>query len=101
MAYFIALGILAVAGIVGTVWLVRTDGYGRVPTDPRRAHPRRSVAPRAQRRAEEETRRPGMPTPRRAAEAPAGVLATWAKPSQRPAATARAYTSTIAAVRED
>lgn len=36
MAYFIALGILSLAGIVGTVWLVRTDGYGRVPTDPSR-----------------------------------------------------------------
>ncbi|MCJ1708402.1 hypothetical protein [Microbacterium sp. VKM Ac-2923] len=36
MAYFIALGILSLAGVVGTVWLVRTDGYGRVPTDPSR-----------------------------------------------------------------
>jgi hypothetical protein len=37
MAYFIALGILSLVGIVGTVWLVRTDGYGRIPTDPSRA----------------------------------------------------------------
>ena len=36
MAYFIALGILSLAGVVGTVWLVRTDGYGRIPTDPSR-----------------------------------------------------------------
>ncbi|KEP74575.1 hypothetical protein HR12_07715 [Microbacterium sp. SUBG005] len=40
MAYFIALGILSLAGIVGTVWLVRTDGYGRVPTDTSRVPPR-------------------------------------------------------------
>ncbi len=33
MAYFLALGILSLAGIIGTVWLVRTDGYGRIPTD--------------------------------------------------------------------
>ncbi|MBD8476891.1 hypothetical protein [Microbacterium sp. CFBP 8794] len=39
MAYFIALGILSLAGIVGTVWLVRTDGYGRIPTDPSRVAP--------------------------------------------------------------
>ncbi|MDQ1082033.1 MULTISPECIES: hypothetical protein [Microbacterium] len=36
MAYFIALGILSLAGIVGTVWLIRTDGYSRIPTDPAR-----------------------------------------------------------------
>ncbi|MBB3157765.1 hypothetical protein FHS07_001449 [Microbacterium proteolyticum] len=36
MAYFIALGILSLAGVIGTVWLVRTDGYGRIPTDPSR-----------------------------------------------------------------
>ncbi len=36
MAYFIALGILSLVGVVGTVWLVRTDGYGRIPTDPSR-----------------------------------------------------------------
>ncbi|MDU0367079.1 hypothetical protein AB0O16_04710 [Microbacterium sp. NPDC089180] len=36
MAYFIALGILSLAGIIGTVWLIRTDGYGRIPTDPSR-----------------------------------------------------------------
>jgi len=36
MAYFIALGLLSLAGIIGTVWLMRTDGYGRIPTDPTR-----------------------------------------------------------------
>lgn len=36
MAYLIALGILSLIGVVGTVWLVRTDGYGRIPTDPSR-----------------------------------------------------------------
>ncbi|MFN3949242.1 hypothetical protein [Microbacterium sp.] len=36
MAYLIALGILTLAGVVATLWLVRTDGYGRVPTDPAR-----------------------------------------------------------------
>jgi hypothetical protein len=36
MAYLIALGILSLAGVVGTVWLVRNDGYGRIPTDPSR-----------------------------------------------------------------
>ncbi|MDQ1124174.1 hypothetical protein [Microbacterium trichothecenolyticum] len=36
MAYLIALGILSLAGIVATVWLVRTDGYGSIPTDPSR-----------------------------------------------------------------
>lgn len=46
MAYFIALGILSLAGIVGTVWLVRTDGYGRIPTDPSRVAP---SAPRSAR----------------------------------------------------
>jgi hypothetical protein len=48
MAYFIALGILSLAGIVGTVWLVRTDGYGRIPTDPSRVAPSstRSTRPR-------------------------------------------------------
>ncbi|GEB46807.1 hypothetical protein MTE01_27520 [Microbacterium testaceum] len=56
MAYFIALGILSLAGIVGTVWLIRTDGYGRIPTDPRRAAPReprekQTEAPRETRRA--------------------------------------------------
>ncbi|SDO30850.1 hypothetical protein SAMN04487848_0310 [Microbacterium sp. ru370.1] len=40
MAYFIALGILSLVGIVGTAWLVRTDGYGRIPTDPSRVPPR-------------------------------------------------------------
>jgi len=49
MAYFIALGILSLAGIVGTVWLVRTDGYGRIPTDPQRAAPA-STASRARSR---------------------------------------------------
>lgn len=48
MAYFIALGILSLAGIVGTAWLVHTDGYGRIPTDPSRALPReRATAPEA------------------------------------------------------
>jgi len=98
MAYFIALGILAVAGIIGTVWLVRTDGYGRIPTDPRRVRPHRSAAPRA---AAPDTRRSGMPAARRAVEAPAVAPAASARPSQRPAVTVRAYTSTIAAVRED
>jgi hypothetical protein len=36
MAYFIALGILSLLGIVATLWLIRTDGYGRIPVDPRR-----------------------------------------------------------------
>ncbi|MFF7682303.1 hypothetical protein ACFZA2_06010 [Microbacterium sp. NPDC007973] len=36
MAYFIALGLLSLAGIIGTLWLIRTDGYGRIPTDPSR-----------------------------------------------------------------
>jgi hypothetical protein len=36
MAYFIALGILVLIGIGASVWLIRTDGYGPVPTDPRR-----------------------------------------------------------------
>ena len=36
MAYLIALGILSLIGILATVWLIRTDGYGRIPTDPRR-----------------------------------------------------------------
>lgn len=36
MAYLIALGILSLLGIVATIWLVRTDGYGRIPTDPTR-----------------------------------------------------------------
>ncbi|MGC0369249.1 hypothetical protein [Microbacterium sp. SLBN-111] len=36
MAYLIALGILSLIGIVSTAWLLYTDGYGRVPTDPRR-----------------------------------------------------------------
>ncbi|MEZ3157750.1 hypothetical protein AB1K56_12560 [Microbacterium sp. BWR-S6Y] len=47
MAYFIALGFLSLAGIIGTVWLMRTDGYGRIPTDPTRipaAAPRESAA---------------------------------------------------------
>ncbi|MCC4247705.1 MULTISPECIES: hypothetical protein [Microbacterium] len=36
MAYLIALAVLALTGIVASVWLIRTDGYRRVPTDPRR-----------------------------------------------------------------
>ena len=36
MAYLIALAALALVAIVATVWLIGTDGYGRVPTDPRR-----------------------------------------------------------------
>ncbi len=40
MAYLIALGILSLAGIVSTLWLLRTDGYRRVPTDTRRVPPR-------------------------------------------------------------
>lgn len=36
MAYLIALGILSLLGIVATLWLIRTDGYGPVPVDPRR-----------------------------------------------------------------
>ncbi|WP_285136482.1 hypothetical protein [Microbacterium sp. lyk4-40-TSB-66] len=39
MAYLIALGILSLVGVVGTVWLVRTDGYARIPTDPSRVAP--------------------------------------------------------------
>lgn len=49
MAYFIALGILSLAGIVGTVWLVRTDGYGRIPTDPSRVAPSSSRSARSTR----------------------------------------------------
>ncbi|WAC70044.1 hypothetical protein [Microbacterium sp. SL75] len=80
MAYFIALGILSLAGIVGTVWLVRTDGYGRVPTDPRRADPRepraaRGEAPREPRAAKNqaplETLRAAAPEARHAATGPA------------------------------
>lgn len=48
MAYFIALGILSLAGIVGTVWLVRTDGYGRIPTDPSRVTSGSDRSPRPQ-----------------------------------------------------
>ncbi len=33
MAYLIALGILSLLGIVATLWLIRTDGYGPVPVD--------------------------------------------------------------------
>jgi hypothetical protein len=36
MAYFIASGLLALIGIGASVWLIHTDGYRRVPTDPRR-----------------------------------------------------------------
>ena len=36
MAYFIALGLLSLAGIGASVWLIRSDGYRRIPTDPRR-----------------------------------------------------------------
>jgi len=36
MAYLIAFGILVLIGIGASAWLIRTDGYGRVPTDPRR-----------------------------------------------------------------
>lgn len=80
MAYFIALGILSLAGIAGTVWLVRTDGYGRVPTDPRRADPRepraaRGEAPREPRAAKNqaplETLRAAAPEARHAATGPA------------------------------
>lgn len=80
MAYFIALGILSLAGIAGTVWLVRTDGYGRVPTDPRRADPRepraaRGAAPREPRAAKNqaplETLRAAAPEARHAATGPA------------------------------
>ncbi len=39
MAYLIALGILSLAGIVSTLWLLHTDGYRRVPTDARRVPP--------------------------------------------------------------
>ncbi|MDQ1135335.1 hypothetical protein QE410_000134 [Microbacterium sp. SORGH_AS 1204] len=48
MAYFIALGILSLAGIIGTVWLVRTDGYGRIPTDPSRVAARADRSARTQ-----------------------------------------------------
>lgn len=47
MAYFIALGILSLAGVVGTAWLIRTDGYGRIPTDPTRTPPRERDEPAA------------------------------------------------------
>lgn len=49
MAYLIALGILSLIGIVATAWVVRTDGYGRIPTDPSRVsraeRPARAAAP--------------------------------------------------------
>lgn len=47
MAYLIALGILTLAGVVATLWLVRTDGYGRVPTDPSRVTAVANDAPRS------------------------------------------------------
>lgn len=68
MAYFIALGILSLAGIVGTVWLVRTDGYGRIPTDPRRATPPEPRDEQAE--APLETRRVTTPDDRRARTSP-------------------------------
>lgn len=69
MAYLIALGILSLVSVLATVWLIRTDGYARIPVDESRrvipeppavgpdpaptrteAAPRgRSVAPRAAR----------------------------------------------------
>jgi len=45
MAYFIALAALALVSVVATVWLMRTDGYGPVPTDPDRAARRREASP--------------------------------------------------------
>lgn len=68
MAYFIALGILSLAGIVGTVWLVRTDGYGRIPTDPRRATPPEPRDEQAE--APLETRRVTTPDARRTVTSP-------------------------------
>ncbi|MFJ4036663.1 hypothetical protein ACIPVB_01140 [Microbacterium sp. NPDC090007] len=39
MAYLVALGLLSLIGVVATALLIRTDGYGRIPTDPTRAIP--------------------------------------------------------------
>lgn len=36
MAYLVALALLALVATIATVWLIRTDGHGRIPTDPRR-----------------------------------------------------------------
>lgn len=71
MAYFIALGILSLAGIIGTVWLVRTDGYGRIPTDPRRVTP---PEPREKQvEAPREARRATTPDARRTVTSPIAV----------------------------
>jgi len=50
MAYLVALGILALIGIVATIALVRSDGYGSVAVDPSRVvepDPRPGPAPAA------------------------------------------------------
>lgn len=95
MAYFIALGILSLAGIVGTVWLVRTDGYGRVPTDPRRADPREPRAARGEAPREPRAARGEAPREPRAAknQAPLETLRA-AAPEARHAATGPAVAPT-------
>lgn len=45
MAYLIALGILCLAAVVATAWLIRTDGYGHIPPDPTRTPPRERAEP--------------------------------------------------------
>ncbi len=67
MAYFIALGVLAVLGIGAGLWLVHTDGYRRNPTDPRRVPPRSA----------DRSGEPVASVPRRSpATAPVSVLRT-------------------------
>lgn len=88
MAYFIALGILSLAGIVGTVWLVRTDGYGRVPTDPRRVDPREPRAARGEAPREPRAARGQAPQEPRAAknQAPLETLRAAAPEARHAAA---------------
>ncbi len=70
MAYLIALGILCLAAVVATAWLIRTDGYGRIPTDPTRTPPREHAKPAPTRtllRERAAAASPGaLPTPRAA-----------------------------------
>ncbi len=93
MAYFIALGVLSLAGIVGTAWLIRTDGYGRIPTDPtrtpqrERAEPVPAVTPSARPAAREATL-DAIPAARAATRGEGRHSARTAT-RQRPAATAR------------
>ncbi|MDF2992069.1 MAG: hypothetical protein K0S37_2583 [Microbacterium sp.] len=99
MAYFIALALLALVSVVASVWLIRTDGYRPVPTDPERAARRRDAAsPRRDRRrsreAEVTARAAGTPRPLRTSEStthtavagePAEVPAVAPAPASTPA----------------